>query len=210
MHNNLILKDSHPKAYDPIAEFATGLHSPGRQARTVAMYLWWQHYPDSKVHGANMGPTWVLSVPDGPHVGPMNLAIWVCQPVPYTAVKSAMSRVLRRRKLLNYHHRKPQYHQSLAIQVHPQSNPPPPLPPPPHTQIHHRSNRPDPAPTPQHTHTQTHHRSNRPHPAPTPHPSYIWKRWYAMQLFIIEHGIWDDSSEWVKTTHVISTLRWII
>ena len=31
--------------------------------------------PDSKVHGANMGPTWVLSGPDGPHVGPMNLAI---------------------------------------------------------------------------------------------------------------------------------------
>ena len=23
--------------------------------------------PDSKVHGANMGPTWVLSAPDGPH-----------------------------------------------------------------------------------------------------------------------------------------------
>ena len=33
------------------------------------------HYPDSKVHGANMGPTWVLSAPDGSHVGPMNLAI---------------------------------------------------------------------------------------------------------------------------------------
>ena len=31
--------------------------------------------PDSKVHGANMGPTWVLSDPDGPHVGPMSLAI---------------------------------------------------------------------------------------------------------------------------------------
>ena len=31
--------------------------------------------PDNKVHEANMGPTWVLSVPDGPHVGPMNLAI---------------------------------------------------------------------------------------------------------------------------------------
>ena len=28
--------------------------------------------PDSKVHGANMGSTWVLSAPDGPHVGPMN------------------------------------------------------------------------------------------------------------------------------------------
>ena len=31
--------------------------------------------PDSKVHGANMGPTWVLSAPDGPHVGSTNLAI---------------------------------------------------------------------------------------------------------------------------------------
>ena len=34
-----------------------------------------KRYPDRKVHGANMGPTWVLSAPDGPHVGPMNLAI---------------------------------------------------------------------------------------------------------------------------------------
>ena len=34
-------------------------------------------YPDSKVHGANMGSTWVLSAPDGPHVGSMNLAIKV-------------------------------------------------------------------------------------------------------------------------------------
>ena len=34
-------------------------------------------YPDIKVHGANMGPTWVLSAPDGPHVGPMILAIRV-------------------------------------------------------------------------------------------------------------------------------------
>ena len=31
--------------------------------------------PDSEVHGANMGPSCVLSAPDGPHVGPMNLAI---------------------------------------------------------------------------------------------------------------------------------------
>ena len=34
-----------------------------------------ENCPDSKVHVANMGPTWVLSDPDGPHVGPMNLAI---------------------------------------------------------------------------------------------------------------------------------------
>ena len=37
-------------------------------------------YPDSEVQGANMGPTWVLSAPDGPHVGPMNLAIRVIMP----------------------------------------------------------------------------------------------------------------------------------
>ena len=29
--------------------------------------------PDSKVHGANMEPTWVLSAPDGPHVDPRTL-----------------------------------------------------------------------------------------------------------------------------------------
>ena len=32
--------------------------------------------PDSNVHGANMGPTWGRQDPGGPHVGPMNLAIW--------------------------------------------------------------------------------------------------------------------------------------
>ena len=31
--------------------------------------------PDSKIYGANMGPTWVLSAPGGTHVDPMNLAI---------------------------------------------------------------------------------------------------------------------------------------
>ena len=35
----------------------------------------------SKVHGANIGPTWVLSAPDGPHVGPMNLATRVINPL---------------------------------------------------------------------------------------------------------------------------------
>ena len=41
-------------------------------------------YPGSKVHGANMGHTWVLSAPGGPHVGPMNLAIRVMSP--YTRI----------------------------------------------------------------------------------------------------------------------------
>ena len=34
-------------------------------------------FPDSKLHGANMGPIKVLSAPDGPHDGPMILAIRV-------------------------------------------------------------------------------------------------------------------------------------
>ena len=34
-------------------------------------------YPDSKVHGANMGPTWDLWAAGGPHVDHMILAIWV-------------------------------------------------------------------------------------------------------------------------------------
>ena len=32
--------------------------------------------PDSKVYGANMGPTWDRQGPGGSHVGPMSLAIW--------------------------------------------------------------------------------------------------------------------------------------
>ena len=33
--------------------------------------------PDSKVHGTNMGSIWGRQDPGGPHVGPMNFAIWV-------------------------------------------------------------------------------------------------------------------------------------
>ena len=32
--------------------------------------------PDSKAHGANMGPIWDRQDPGGPHAGPMNYAIW--------------------------------------------------------------------------------------------------------------------------------------
>ena len=34
-------------------------------------------FPDSKVHGANMGPIWGRQDPGGPHVSPVNFAIWV-------------------------------------------------------------------------------------------------------------------------------------
>ena len=51
---------------------------PNRQQAitwTDANHIMWQNIRDSKVHGANMGPTLVLSAPAGPYVGPMNLAI---------------------------------------------------------------------------------------------------------------------------------------
>ena len=53
-------------------------------------------YPDSKVHGANMGPTWVLSAPDGPYVGPMYLAIRLGLPQqPNGELRSIVSRVCK-------------------------------------------------------------------------------------------------------------------
>ena len=42
---------------------------------TVAVLVKNNTGPDSKVRGASMGPTWALSSPDWPHVGPMNLAL---------------------------------------------------------------------------------------------------------------------------------------
>ena len=47
-------------------------------------------FPDSKVHGAYMGPSWVLSAPNGPHVCPSNLAIrvsmdYITKIKPYTS-----------------------------------------------------------------------------------------------------------------------------
>ena len=38
------------------------------------------NHPDSKVHGANMGPILGRQDPGGPHVGPMNFAIWILIP----------------------------------------------------------------------------------------------------------------------------------
>ena len=62
--------------------------APGRYIISQEFCIWLAYgspslvfgsgFPDSKVHEANMGPTWDLSAPDGPHVGPMNLAIRVC------------------------------------------------------------------------------------------------------------------------------------
>ena len=39
-------------------------------------------YLDSKIHEAHMGPTWGRQDPGGPHVGHMEIAIWLRTPVP--------------------------------------------------------------------------------------------------------------------------------
>ena len=38
--------------------------------------IWINIKADIKVHGANMGPIWGRNDPGGPHVDPMNFAIW--------------------------------------------------------------------------------------------------------------------------------------
>ena len=36
-----------------------------------------QAFPDSKIHGAKIGPIWGRQDPGGSHVGPINFVIWV-------------------------------------------------------------------------------------------------------------------------------------
>ena len=48
--------------------------SPGRNMAQLGHFQ--ERGPDSKVHGANMGPIWGRQDPGGSHVGPMNFAIW--------------------------------------------------------------------------------------------------------------------------------------
>ena len=59
------IKEQAAKLRNCDREYMTEQMSKGRSCKN----------PYSKVHGANMGPTWVPSAPNGPHVGSMNLAI---------------------------------------------------------------------------------------------------------------------------------------
>ena len=45
----------------------------GTSTQKTASTSWYNNHPDSKVHGANMGPTWVLSASDGPMLAPWTL-----------------------------------------------------------------------------------------------------------------------------------------
>ena len=44
--------------------------------RTISAQCATENIPDSKVHGANMGPIWGRQDPGGPHVSPMNFVMW--------------------------------------------------------------------------------------------------------------------------------------
>ena len=44
---------------------------------SISSYTALLHYPDSKIHGANMGPTWGRQDPGGAHGGHVNLSIWI-------------------------------------------------------------------------------------------------------------------------------------
>ena len=58
------------KCFNPChAEFTIGENSKYRCILYHLSLLRWNYVsPDSKVRGANMGPTWVLLAPGGPHV----------------------------------------------------------------------------------------------------------------------------------------------
>ena len=59
---------NNPSIKAPIVEFMAMLTSERHTAAGES--------PDSKVHGANMRPIWGRQDSGGPHVGPMNFAIW--------------------------------------------------------------------------------------------------------------------------------------
>ena len=84
VHNKLNYLVVSPWYFDALSEIKSSLLSLHLMDKfillhnsvniNICMLILWVN-PDSKVHGANMGPTWVLSAPDGPHVSPMNFAI---------------------------------------------------------------------------------------------------------------------------------------
>ena len=73
--NNLKSCDSLAWQDDPHSRYP--LPIPENLAQHVYNWRPPSVYPDSKVHGANMGSIWVRQDPSGSHVDPMNFAIWV-------------------------------------------------------------------------------------------------------------------------------------
>ena len=69
----------------------------------MCSYWYYKTYPDSKVYGANMGPTLVLLAPGGPHVGPMNIAINITvRGIAVAAIIFILTDVIKRSNSLIY------------------------------------------------------------------------------------------------------------
>ena len=77
--------NAHGKAGTSFHHFASATYNLGcgwliRTQSPMGCNYWPMFYlpshPDSKVCGTNMGPTWGCQGPGGPHIGPINLAIW--------------------------------------------------------------------------------------------------------------------------------------
>ena len=64
--NKRLSKQSRRRCFDAFALIMTSIECFLKSYNSIR---------DSKVHGANMGPTCVLSAPGGPHIGPINLAV---------------------------------------------------------------------------------------------------------------------------------------
>ena len=62
------------RPFDRSASFTA--HASGCNVQYLATGSRQNNTPDSKAHGANMGPIWGRQDPGGPHVGPMKFAIW--------------------------------------------------------------------------------------------------------------------------------------
>ena len=61
------------------ATFRNAIDSLPLAVHKISMcgFIYLVAFPDSIINGDNMGPTWGRQDPGGPHVGPMNFAIWV-------------------------------------------------------------------------------------------------------------------------------------
>ena len=70
-HNSCCTQPGHPAVY-LVMTYVLLL-----SGNTIAHANTTGEFPDSKVHGAIMGPIWGRQDPSGPHVGPMNIDIWV-------------------------------------------------------------------------------------------------------------------------------------
>ena len=77
-----------PGSYVQACEMQSAIVTLADQRKNIKCKIF-DSYPDSKNRGANMGPTCVLLAPDGPHVGPMNLAIRVNTSANWVSIVSA-------------------------------------------------------------------------------------------------------------------------